>query len=212
MKSKIKLLVVSLFVAAILSLSLGNIIFSLLLFLSILLIVILHFLNKEVRSKNEINRSLFSLDPTLPRNFDYLVIGDICDLGDLIPKNSSSICFLSPERTIEGSFLILKHVFSLLEENNGTVIFVSKYKNLSSKKITLFDIPFLHPVTINRLGFQKFLKKSRFPLIFSPISSIKFLISPKPMRKIYSDSFSHRKLEDFCKERKISIKIFAFES
>ena len=172
----------------------------------------LYFLNWKVRRKNEAIRSIFSLTPSSPRNFDYLVIGDSCNTEDLVPKNSRSICFLAPARTTEASFLIFKHVFSLLKENGGHVVFVVKRKNIFSKGITLFDVPFLHPVTIQRLALRSLLKKSRFPLIFSPLLSVKFLLGARQKRKLCREAFPLTEIEAFCKERKISADFFVFES
>uniref|UniRef100_UPI00197ED05A hypothetical protein n=1 Tax=Pseudoalteromonas sp. c7(2019) TaxID=2687287 RepID=UPI00197ED05A len=100
MKNKIQVLMFSLIVILFTSLLLGNVVFTI--FLSVLMITVLvsHFINAKVRLKIPIELSVFSLDPTLPRNFDYLIIGDNCNLDDIVPKNSSSIYFVSPDRTL----------------------------------------------------------------------------------------------------------------
>lgn len=213
-KNKIRvalaLFVVGMLVFAAISLSLGHVLFACLLLGAIPLFVALYLLNRRILRKNETIRSVFSLTPSSPRNFDYLVVGDLCNTENIVPKNSRSICFLAPERTTEASFLIFKHVFSLLKENGGNVVFVVNRKNLFSKRITLFDVSFLHQVTIKRLGLQSLLKKSRFPLIFSPLLSIKFLLCTLQRRKLRRESFPQTEIEEFCKERKISVDFFVF--
>nr|WP_320016127.1 hypothetical protein [uncultured Desulfobacter sp.] len=113
---------------------------------------------------------------------------------------------------MEASSLIFKHVFSLLKENGGNVFFVVNRKNVFSKRITLFDVPFLHPVTIQRLVLRPLLKKSRFPLIFSPLLSVKFLLCARQKRTLCRETFPQTEIEEFCKERKISAYFFVFES
>ena len=50
------------------------------------------------------------------RNFDILVIGDMCDVKDIIPQNKSYLQFDAPDRTLFASFLILQGKFSWLNE------------------------------------------------------------------------------------------------
>lgn len=200
-----------LLVFATIYLTLGRVLLASLLFGITLLLVILYFLNWKVRRKNEAIRSVLSLSPSSPRNFDYLVVGDFCNTEDLVPKNARSICFLAPERTTEASFIIFKHIFSLLKENGGHVFFVVNRKNVFSKKITVFDVPFLHPVTIQRLGLRPLLKKSRFPLIFCPLLTAKFLLRARHNMKLCREAFPQTEIEEFCKVRKITAVFFVLD-
>lgn len=191
---------------------LGYVFFALGLFVITLIIASLYILNNKIRKKNNEVRNVFSLNPSLPRNFDYLVIGDICNTKNLVPQESRAIYFLAPDRTLEASYLILKSVFSLLKENNGKVIFLINKRNVKSKKITLFDISTFHRVTIQHLALQSLFNKSRFPLIYSPIASIKILFEYKPKRKLSGEDIKYKELNDFCLERKISIDYLVFRS
>lgn len=172
------------------------------------LFIISYSLNRIVLRRCDENLSVFTLDPTRPRNFDYLIIGEYCDVSGLIPDGTKSISFLAPGRSMEVSFLVLEHVFSLLKEN-GEVIFVVENEYCGSESLSLFDVTLLHPVAIRKLSLQNLKRKSRYPIIFSPLSSFKFLLSPKKkfMKKVVIDS---KAIKTFCLERNISVTCYTF--
>lgn len=208
-------LLVSYFIAFLLMLSAaafsyyrGYILVALIFLLASLTSVLVVYANKKVRQKSGRVRSVFSLIPSSPRNFDYLVIGEYWNIGNQIPKGERAIYFSAPGRTMGAAFTILQHVFSVLKEN-GTVILIVKNKNIESNSFTVFDIPYLHPVTIRRLGLAALSRKSRYPLIFSPIYSIKFLFPAPKQSELTIRAVFEEKIQKFCEERNISIIILS---
>ena len=130
------------------------------------------------------------------RNVDYLVIGDYCNIRDYVPEGYSYVQITAPNRGYNSAFQILRHTHSILKEEGGTV--VMSIGN-SRKAFTLFDTQFLHPITIKKYKLEGLCKRSRFPLMFEPIASLRFLWGGYSAYRFSQDI--PVELNVFCKER-----------
>lgn len=185
------------FLFIIISLINGNIyLFALSLFLEVMLCF-----NRLINKKMYTEIKKFSPQSNI-RNIDYLIIGDICNTNNLIPKGKTIIKIMAPNRSIMSSYEILKHTFSILNEENATVIIINK--NNLKKQYTIFDIPYFPMVTINRLMLHKMKKMSEFPLFFAPIKSIKFFIN-KSNNQIKDVKCPVKEIINFCEDRNIKL-------
>lgn len=128
-------------------------------------------LNEIVRIKMNKTRELFDIFSSV-RNIDYLIIGDFCVARDYVPNKSSYVQIFAPGRGYNSAYQILRHTHSILKEEKGVVIMTI---GESKKDFTIFDVPFLCSLTIKKYNLEDLCKKSKFPVIFAPINSIRFL-------------------------------------
>lgn len=145
------------------------------------------------------------------RNIDCLLIGDMCCPDDIIPENKSYIYISAPGRSLKSSFEILRHTFSILKEDGGEAVIAIQKGNME-KDISLFDIPFfeLSPVSIKRLHLEGLKRKKVLPLLFAPVKSLQILLGKK-YKSIREIRLVPPEIEDFCKERNISLRIIHLE-
>lgn len=128
----------------------------------ILFLIANHFIYKKL-AYNAIH--LFS---TIDRNYEYLVIGDWCDIENIV-KGSKFISFLSPEKRSPYIILeLIKRLYSLLDEKKGTIVIVLNKKHSNKKRFSVFDIPFLHEITLKNKGIGWMKYAVRLPLLFNP--------------------------------------------
>lgn len=152
-------------------------------------------LNELVRKKAERMSKPFGVYSAI-RNVDYLVIGGCCNAKDYVPAECSYVQIAAPGRGYHSSFQILRHTHSILKEEGGTIIIaIGKSRNV----FTVFDIPFLHPVTIKKYRLERLCRRSKFPLIFAPIASVKFMFGRGSMYQLLQDVPDE--LKTFCDER-----------
>lgn len=135
------------------------------------------------------------------RNVDYLIIGDFCKAKDYVPEGSSYVQVAAPGRGLNSSYQILRHTHSILKEEGGNVVIAI---GKSKKDFMIFDMPFLHPITIKKYHLERLRKMSKLTFIFSPIDSIRFLLGGGystyvPVQKVDSE------LASFCAERDYSL-------
>ncbi len=165
-----------------------------------LLIILIVMLSYAVRNKMRAMSAPFGTFSST-RNVDYLVIGDFCKVKDYVPQGASYVQIAAPGRGLNSSFQILKHTHSILKEEGGSVIIaVGKGK----KDFSVFDIPFLHPITIKKYHLERLRKMSKLTFIFSPIDSIRFLLGGgysayTPVQNVDAE------LAAFCEERGYSL-------
>ena len=133
---------------------------------------ILFFLNWAVVKKNNNQKNPLNVYSDI-RNVDYLVIGEYCDVGKIIPGGKTCVRILAPRRSYEASYQILRHTHSILKEEGGTVIICAEKME---RKYSVFDIPFFHPITIKKLNLERLKTMSYAPLLFSPVNALRFLI------------------------------------
>ncbi len=130
------------------------------------------------------------------RNIDYLVISDMCNVEDFIPAQSTYIQIAVPGRGENSAFEILKHTHSILKENGTVVIAVNK----RNKRFSIFDVPFLHRITIKKYRLERLCMMYKNPLFFAPIASLKILFGGG--RSAYNiERNIDNKVGSFCHER-----------
>lgn len=139
------------------------------------------------------------------RNVDYLLIGDLFDETLICDKNSTIVSIQSYNRSLDGSFWILKRMFSLVDETRGKVIIVVKEKNVKSSDVTLFEYSFLSPVIRRLLNVFYLEKKRRHPFLYSPYKSFQLLYG-KRSRNTYVASCPNSDIVAFCKERNLNFE------
>lgn len=145
------------------------------------------------------------------RNFDYLIIGDICNVENTLPQGSRFLKFTSCNRTLFASFLILKRMYSYLKKG-GIVILVLKDNNIDENKVSLYEYPFLHPVTIKQYHLEYIFKEMSYPLVYCFFS-----IFHKRRRKSVKNKILHEKscpnveIIHFCKNRGIGLLFFQYK-
>ena len=138
-----------------------------------IILIVFDFLNEAVQWKMRKERAPFDSYSRI-RNVDYLVIGDICNINDIVPEKNSYVQITAPQRSITASYEILRHTFSILKEYGGIAVIVDAQKK---NDYTTFDIPYFHEVTIERLRLEKPVKLRYFPILTNPIKSIKYLFA-----------------------------------
>lgn len=138
------------------------------------------------------------------RNVDYLIIGDMADTGDICDKGKKTVCIMAPSRSLEGSFWVLKRMFSLLDERSGKAIIIVKEKNIKKQGVTLFEYSFLSPVYRNILKVHYLGKRRKNPFLYSPIRSFELVCGIK--HKSVKTGCLDKSIEEFCRVRGIDIE------
>ena len=139
------------------------------------------------------------------RNFDVLVIGEMYDVQGIIQKDKTYLQFDAPNRTLFASFLILQGKFSWLNEGKGKCIILCRTDNEKIKNISMFDIPFLHPIIMNKYKLKRQQIELNYPLLFHPVQVLRFLFGKKyDMSSIEKCPLSE--IEDFCTQRAIELE------
>lgn len=139
------------------------------------------------------------------RNFDVLVIGELYDVKGIISNDKTYLQFDAPNRTLFASFLILQCKFSWLREGKGKCIILCRKNNEEKKNISMFDIPFLHKIIINKYKLTKQQQELKYPLLFHPLQVYKFFVGEK-----YNVSSVVKcplpEIEEFCAQRDIELE------
>lgn len=139
------------------------------------------------------------------RNFDFLIIGENYDVTDFVQKGKTYLQFNAPNRTLFACFLILQCKYSWLREGKGKCIIICRKCNEKKKNISLFDIPFLHSIIINKYGLKKQQAILNFPLLFHPLQVLEFLLGKK-YNMSYVEKCPLSEIEDFCAQREIELE------
>lgn len=132
----------------------------------------IYILNKATLRKIEENKKRLSPNRIIEK-IDALIIGDLFSKTELERLNiecENSMVITAPGRSLDSSFLILKHLTSRLEDH-GKVIIIDRN---SKKDTTLFDYPYWSLTTKLSKGF-KYDRVCRYPAVFKPITAIKFM-------------------------------------
>lgn len=138
------------------------------------------------------------------RNVDYLVIGDLCRIQEIAPEGMTYVKITSPGRSLTASYEILRHTFSILKEAGGTVAIIGKE---STTGYTVFDVPYFHQVTIERLELERLNKCRSLPILAAPIKSLGFLFGAG--RSIRETVCLDENVSAFCREREIELKFYS---
>lgn len=138
------------------------------------------------------------------RNVDYLIIGDMADIGDICEEGDKTVCIMSPNRSLECSFWVLKRMFSLLDEESGKAIITVKEKNIKKQGVTLFEYSFLSPIYKNILKVHYLEKRRKHPFFYSPIRSFGLVCGTKH-KSVKTESLDNN-IEEFCRMRGIDVE------
>lgn len=160
-------------------------------------------LNIQIRKKLDAQAD-FSYRGRPIRNVDYLIIGDLIRLDFLNSMDYRIVQILSPDRTLEGAFWVLKRTFSLVNEESGKVIIAIKKNNIEKKHVSIFEYPFLSNIHKNILGITNLERKRRYPLFYSPIISLKLIIGH--CHTSYPYNCPSEEILTFCQERGLCLE------
>lgn len=137
------------------------------------------------------------------RNVDFLLIGDICKADAIVPEGKTFIQLAVPDCGLLSCYELLRHTFSILKEEGGTVVIITRPKN-ENRHYSVFDIPYFNDITVKRLHLEELKQKSPFPVIFSPIGSVKKLLNSS--QGILQDTNCKMpEIGQFCDERNITL-------
>ena len=135
------------------------------------------------------------------RNVDMLFIGDMLDVHNFMicnRKNGKFVQIKSPNKSEKASFEILKSTHSILREGGEVYIVINK-KKYGTEYISVFDIPFLHPYTLYKMGIKRNKLKTYFPILFEPINTLKLIIGVKKNGIIKIGE--EQQIKQFCEVR-----------
>lgn len=138
------------------------------------------------------------------RNADCLIIGDMVDCANICRADDVAVCIMSPGKSLEASFWILKRMFSILDEEHGKVVIAVKDKNINKRGVSLFEYSFLSPVYRNILNVHYLERQRRHPFFFAPLKSTR-LVCGFRHKSEKSDCLDAR-IADFCQERGIVVE------
>lgn len=141
------------------------------------------------------------------RNVDYLVIGDLCNPCELVPEGSNYVAVCSPGRSLASSYEILRHTYSILNEDTPNVIIIVRRKHLQDG-YTAFDLSIfsMSPISVKRLGVEALCKKEKLLLLYYPTRTIQLLLGCKRQYTIALQEIP-QEIQDYCQERLINLQI-----
>ena len=177
-------------------------------FSGLIIFVILYFDNKAKHILDRQTSCVYGKDQV--RTVNYMVIGDLFNASSIIPPKKSTLYFEAPDRTLEGSFWILKRLFSIVDENNGKIIIAIKRKNISKEGISLFEYSFLSPIYVKILNVRKLAFQRKHPLLYAPIRTMKLLIN-KRYNKSVIEECPDMDISTFASERNLNIEFRIIE-
>lgn len=140
------------------------------------------------------------------KSYNTIVIGDYCkkDVYLSYCREGAVLEFTCPQRSINASYQILLHTFSILEEN-GTCIIISG-KDGKKNEYSVFDLPFLHFITLKELKLETLSCKSHWPLIFSPVRSIRILAGMRSGKYHLNNNLQDiSEIKEFCDRKGIRL-------
>lgn len=165
--------------------------------------------NALVKKKQNRQRTVFGIHSNI-RNVDCLIIGDIVDPASFILNGKRFIQISACDRNLRASYEILKHTSSILKEKDGEVYLVTRRDNRSNK-FSVFDMQWLHPITLRKYDLHYLVKQARFPLFFAPVHSVQTLLNISKPGKILEEGLPDDKLyaeiAEFCKTRDFKLYI-----
>ena len=140
------------------------------------------------------------------KNYNCLIIGDICSYKYITPFLSDDDCsftLMAPNRSLEASYQILLHAISLLEGKPCKCIIIDSGRK-SRNRFSVFDIPYLSLIRRKELGLEILTKKHVYPLFFAPLNSF-FMLLDISVKRYAEDVCSNDELMNFCSLRNIQL-------
>lgn len=161
---------------------------------------------------NRLQRQISCMGPrSRVRDVDYLVIGDQCRVMDLVPHGRKYVQITAPGRSLRAAFEILRHTWSILKDGGHAVLAVCETngsRNMTkSGEFSVFDVPFLHAITVKALGLERLRHRSMMPVVFAPLRSFRFLLGMH-LSGWRRQECPLREVKEFCNERGIILEYF----
>lgn len=169
------------------------------------LVIFLVILNEAVLYKMRKERAPFDSRSRV-RNVDYLVIGDLCRIQEIVPDGMTYVKITSPGRSLAASYEILRHTFSILKETGGTVAIIGKE---STTGYAVFDVPYFHQVTIERLRLERLNRWKSLPILAVPIKSLGFIFGVG--HSVQETVCSNENVAAFCRDREIQLRFYSIK-
>ena len=170
--------------------------------LVLLLGLLLLYLNFYIFTKS--NRIFYLSAQREIKNYNCLIIGDICSDKYITPFLSNNDCpftLMAPSRSMEASYQILLHIISLFEGEGFKCIFIESGKR---NKFSVFDIPYLSFIRRKELDLEILTKKHNYPLFFAPLDSLSMLFNIS-VKRYTKDVCTNDKLLNFCSQKNIQL-------
>lgn len=142
------------------------------------------------------------------RNVQRLVLGDWCNPQSLIGDNSSVIHLSPALQSEEVSSLLVKRLYSLLDEEAGVLIIVRKKNNAKKKGASVFDIPYLHENTLSDMRKLWMWNFCKLPFLFNVIGSIRLLFDINKSNNFIKGECPIQDIVSFCKKRNIKLEYY----
>lgn len=138
------------------------------------------------------------------KSYDTLVIGEYAALSEYSSycNKDRSVVITSPNRSLEASYQLLLHTISCIEEGGTCIILYNRKAQL--KGFTLFDIPYLHPITRKELQIEHLVKQNRLPLLYEPIKSLKMFLHIKK-RGFFETECPSTEIKNYCDKKGIHL-------
>ncbi len=191
---KYHIVAVATFLLGILCIYFGSYISGVVLLFGFIYIYFALFTYRQVLKKYKKQSEVFS-PSSLVRNVDYLVIGDMYS----VEEKGSYVQISSPDRGIEAIFEILKHTHSILKEG-GCVILALREKNIEKSGFSIFDIPFFHHITVERLKKEnRTLRGGVKSVLAHPLMYLGYVLDVK--KRYFEQEIENEPIEKFCSER-----------
>ena len=144
------------------------------------------------------------------RNVDCLIIGDMIDSSSIIPNGESYVQLAAPNRGFLSDYELLRHTHSILKESGGK-IYIPYCPKKKKEALSLFDYPILHITTLKKYNCVSEAPKSKNPLFYSPVDTLKFVFV-KGGRGSTEDNSADQRIEEFCMERGYSVSFVRLDS
>lgn len=169
---------------------------SAMLILGIMYIYFTIFIYKVTLRKSEMQNMVFSPQSKV-RNVQYLIIGDMYKAEE----NGESVQIFAPERGLEACYEILKSTHSILKDNGGIVVIALKKRNVKKRGYSIFDMPFFHHITLERMRLEGSIPKQSIKhVMLHPIIYLIFALDIKC--KGYKErNISEDVISKFCDDR-----------
>lgn len=138
------------------------------------------------------------------KSYDTLVVGEYAALSEYgaYCNKDRSVIITSPNRSLEASYQLLLHTISCIEDDGTCIILYNRKAQL--KGFTLFDIPYIHPITRKELQIEHLVKQNRLPLLYEPIKSLKMLLHIKK-RGFFETECPSTEIKNYCDKKGIHL-------
>lgn len=138
------------------------------------------------------------------KSYKTLIIGEYASPSEYRAycDKDTSVVITSPNRSLEASYQLLLHTASCIEECGTCIILYNRMVQING--LTLFDLPYIHPITRKELQIEYLVKQSRLPLLYEPIKSLKMLLHIKK-RGFFETECPSAEIKNYCNKKGIHL-------